>query len=151
MPKSFDWYRGKIAKMMTNDSDSYEIFYEVDKMYHGKITLPQQLQDFDDVRIIKDSSPHDALYNAMVALANSRIRLDVTPLGDAASPFCASFTPPRTRSGQSRCWARVSPVTSRILRTSRPGPMPGALGSKPKRWPSNWKPSLERYVNRTRS
>ncbi len=87
MPKSFDWYRGKIAEMMTNDSESYEIFYQVDKMYHGEITLPQQLQDFDDVRIIKDSSPHDALYNATVALANSRIRLDVTPLGDAEAEF----------------------------------------------------------------
>jgi hypothetical protein len=87
MTKSFDWYRGKIAEMMQNDSDAYDIFYQVDRMFHGEVTLPAQLQDLDDVRLIKDSAPHDALYNARVALANSRIRLDVTPLGNAEAEF----------------------------------------------------------------
>ncbi|RPI95506.1 MAG: hypothetical protein EHM40_02830 [Chloroflexi bacterium] len=90
MPRTFEYYRGKIAEMMANDSDSYDIFYQVDKMFHGEIALPAQLQDLDDVRLIKDSSPHDALYNATVALANSRMRLDVTPLGDAEAEFVSA-------------------------------------------------------------
>jgi len=73
--------------MIENDKIPYDIFYAVDKMYHGDVTLPKQLADLDDVRLIKDSSPHDALYNATVALANSRIDLNVTPLGDAEDEF----------------------------------------------------------------
>lgn len=87
MERSFEWYRGKISEMISNDADSYEIFYEVDKMFHGEISLPAQLRQLDDIRLIKDSSPHDALYNATVALANSRVRLEVTPLGNAESEF----------------------------------------------------------------
>lgn len=90
MARTFEWYRGKIAEMMANDSDSYEIFDQVDKMFHGEITLPPELTDLDDIRLIKDSSPHDALYNARVALANSRMRLDVTPLGNAEAEYVAS-------------------------------------------------------------
>lgn len=88
--KSFEWYQGKIGEMMQNDADSYEIFDQVDRMFHGEITLPAALQDLDDIRLIKDSAPHDALYNARVALANSRIRLDVTPLGNAEAEFIAA-------------------------------------------------------------
>lgn len=85
--KSLDWYQGRIQEMMNNDSDAYEIFDAVDKMFHVDIDLPQELKDLDDIRLIKDSSPHDALYNATVALANSRISLEVVPLGDAAEEF----------------------------------------------------------------
>lgn len=87
MARSFEWYRGKVAEMMLNDAESYDIFTQVDRMFHGEIELPAELQDMDDIRLIKDSSPHDALYNARVALANSRIRLDVTPLGNAEDEF----------------------------------------------------------------
>lgn len=87
MPKSFEWYRSKIAEMIENDSAAYDIFYHVDDMFHGKIELPEELQEMQDVRIIKDSKPHDALYNARVALANSRMRVEVTPLGDSEQEF----------------------------------------------------------------
>lgn len=84
---NFEDYRDKIADMMETDVESYDIFYQVDKMFHGRIELPEQLKDLDDVRLIKDSSPHDSLYNATVALANSRIDLTVTPLGNAEAEF----------------------------------------------------------------
>jgi hypothetical protein len=87
MEKSKVWYFDKIGEMIANDAESYDVFYAVDKMFHGEISLPDQLKDLDDVRLIKDSSPHDALYNSTVALANSRMRLEVTPLGDNDDEF----------------------------------------------------------------
>lgn len=87
MERNLEWYQGKIQEMMNNDTDPYSIFYEVDKMYHGEIKLPAELEALDDVRLIKDSGPHDALYNATVALANSRVRLEMNPLGDVDQEF----------------------------------------------------------------
>ena len=87
MEKSLSYYQSKIGEMMANDVDAYDVFYEVDKMFHGDIELPRELRDLDDLRLIKDSSPHDSLYNATVALANSQLSLTVTPLGDAEAEF----------------------------------------------------------------
>ena len=87
MEHDLEWYQGKIQTMMDNDSGPYSIFYEVDKMFHGEIKLPKELEDLDDVRLIKDSGPHDALYNATVALANSRVNLEMNPLGDLDEEF----------------------------------------------------------------
>jgi hypothetical protein len=87
MAQNLEWYQNKIQEMLLNDESAYSIFAEVDKMFHGDIALPQELQDLDDVRLVKDSSPHDSLYNATVALANSRIRLEMNPLGDQDDEF----------------------------------------------------------------
>lgn len=87
MDKNLSWYQGKIQEMMDNDVDAYSIFNDVDKMFHGDIKLPTELEQMDDIRLIKDSSPHDSLYNATVALANSQIALTVTPLGDVDEEF----------------------------------------------------------------
>lgn len=87
MKQEKEWYVNKIQEMMTNDVTAYAIFDAVDNMFHGEIELPQQLRDLDDVRLIKDSGPHDALYNATVALANSQIDLTVIPLGDNEAEF----------------------------------------------------------------
>ena len=87
MEQNLEWYQGKIQTMMDNDYYSYDVFYEVDKMFHGEIKLPKELEDLDDVRLIKDSGPHDALYNATVALANSRVNLEMNPLGDLDEEF----------------------------------------------------------------
>ena len=85
--EELDYYQNKIYEMMNNDVEAYEIFESVDKMFHGDIALPTQLQQMDDIRLIKDSSPHDSLYNATVALANSQLSLTVVPLGDAEGEF----------------------------------------------------------------
>lgn len=87
MAKSRSYYRGKIGEMIQNDEPAYKIFRDVDAMFHGDIALPPELDDFEDIRIIKDSSPHDALYNATVVLANSRMNLSLTPLGNAEGEF----------------------------------------------------------------
>lgn len=87
MEKTLSWYQGKVTEMMVNDNEAYAIFDAVDKMFHGTIDLPPELDDFEDIRLIKDSSPHDALYNATVVLANSRMSLNVVPLGNAQGEF----------------------------------------------------------------
>lgn len=87
MAKSKSYYRGKIGEMIQNDDEAYKIFKDVDAMFHGDIALPPELDDFEDIKLIKDSSPHDALYNATVVLANSRMNLSLTPLGNAEGEF----------------------------------------------------------------
>lgn len=80
MDKKLSWYQGKIGEMIANDN-KHELFNAIDDMYHGNIELPQQLKDFDDIRLNKDSTPHDALYNATTALSNSKVRFEIMPLG----------------------------------------------------------------------
>lgn len=82
MARDLEWYQSKVDEMIENDVERNELFVAMDDMFHGNIELPEQLKEFDDIRLNKDSTPHDALYNGATFLANSRIRFDITPLGD---------------------------------------------------------------------
>lgn len=81
--KNLRWYQDRVDEMIEDDSDRNKLFDAVDDMFHGVIELPAQLKEFDDIRLNKDSTPHDALYNGTTFLANSRVRFEITPLGDA--------------------------------------------------------------------
>lgn len=84
MAKSLEWYQGKVSEMIEEDEERNELFEAMDDMFHGNIALPDALKEFDDIRLNKDSTPHDALYNGTTFLANSRVRFEITPLGSKA-------------------------------------------------------------------
>jgi len=81
MARNLDWYKGKVSEMIEEDEDRNDLFEAIDDMFHGQIELPAALKEFDDIRLNKDSTPHDALYNGTTFLANSRVRFEINPLG----------------------------------------------------------------------
>lgn len=81
MDKNLDWYKGLHSEMIDDDKSRNELFFAIDDMFHGVIELPPQLKEMDDIRLVKDSTPHDALYNGATFLANSKVRFEITPLG----------------------------------------------------------------------